>query len=52
MENIVLYLKIVRGVRGVLLAYVVMHHMKVAHIPPGHDSYLNLDEEIITRAHN
>ena len=50
MENIVLHLKLVRGVRGVSLAYVVWHHVKVAHIPPGHDAFLNLDEKMITRA--
>ena len=32
------------------LAYVVWRHVKVAHIPPGSGAYLNLDEEIITRA--
>ena len=45
-----LHLKLVRGVRGVLSAYVVQHHVKVVHILPGHDSYLNIDEEMITRA--
>ena len=35
--------------RGALLAYVVWHHIKVAHIPPRSGAYLNLDE-MITRA--
>ena len=50
MENIVMYLKLVRGIRGALLAYVVEHHIKVAHISPWSSAYLNLDEEIIPRA--
>ena len=32
MENIVTYLKLVRGMKGVPLAYMVRQHMKVAHI--------------------
>ena len=28
----------------------VQCHIKVAHIPPGHDAYLNLDKDIIARA--
>ena len=28
----------------------VWHHVKVAHIPPGTGTYLNLDEEMISRA--
>ena len=50
MENIVLHLKLVRVIRGDPLAYMVQHHVKVAHILPGYGAYLNLDEEIITRA--
>ena len=50
MENIVLLLKIMRGMRGTLLAYVVQHHIKVAHISPGYGAYLNLDKEMIARA--
>ena len=50
MENIVLYLKLIRRVRIFWLTYVVRCHPKVAHIPSGHDAYLNLDEEMITRA--
>ena len=50
MENIVLHLKLVRGLRGVLLAYVVWCHIKLAHISIGYDAYPNLDEELITRA--
>ena len=61
-ENIVLHLKLVRGVRGVPLAYVVWcnvklahilpgydaHHIKVAHISPRYAAYLNLDGIIAT----
>ena len=50
MEKIVLHLKLVREVRGVPLAYVVWHHTNVTHIPPGHYAYLNLDEEMISKA--
>ena len=49
MEDIVMYLKLVRGMRGALLDYVVRHHVKVAHISPGSGAYLNLDEEMIIR---
>ena len=49
-ENIVMYLKLMRGIREALLAYVVRNHVKVAHIPPGSGAYLNLDEEMIARA--
>ena len=45
-----MYLKLVRGMSGTPLAYVVRCHIKVAHIPPGSDAYLNLDEEMIARA--
>ena len=50
MENIVLHLKHVRGVRVVLLAYVVQHHIMVAHISPGYGAYLNLGKEMIVIA--
>ena len=50
MENIIIYLKLMRGMRGGALAYVVQHHVKVAYIPPGSGTYLNLDEEMIIRA--
>ena len=50
-ENIVLYLKLMRGVRGTPLVYVVWHHIKVAHILPEYSAYLNLDKEMIARAH-
>ena len=50
MENIVLDLKLIRGMRETPLAYVVWCHIKVAHILPGYGVYLNLDEEIIARA--
>ena len=49
-ENIVFYLKLITGVMGVLLAYVVWCNVKVAHILPVYDSYMNLDEKMITRA--
>ena len=49
MENIVMYLKLMRGMRGVPLAYVVRCHVKVARIFPGSGTYLNLDEEMIAR---
>ena len=50
MEKIVLHLKLTKEVRVVLLAYVIWCHIKVAYIFPGHDAYLNLDEEMIVRA--
>ena len=50
MQNIVMYLKLMRGMREVPLAYVVQGHIKIAHITPGSGTYLNLDEEMITRA--
>ena len=50
MESIVLHLKLVRGVRGALLAYVVWVQVKVVHILPGYGAYLNLDKEMIIRA--
>ena len=50
MENIVMYLRLLIGTRGGALFYVVWHHVKVAHIPPGSGTYLNLDEEMIARA--
>ena len=46
-EIIVLHL---RGIREVLLAYVVQLHIKVQYILPGYDAFLNLDKEMITRA--
>ena len=51
MESIVLQLKLVRGVTGTPLAYVVWCHVKVAHILPGYLAYLNLDKEVIVRVH-
>ena len=50
MENIVLHLMLIRGVRGALLAYVVGCHIKVAHISPGYGTNSNLDEEMIAKA--
>ena len=47
MENIVLHLKLVKGVRGSSLAFMVRHHIKVAHISPGYSASFNLDEEMI-----
>ena len=49
MRNIVMHLKLMRGMRGALLANVVRHHNKMVHIPPGSAAYLNLDEEMIAR---
>ena len=49
MENIVMYLMLVRGMRGTPLAHVVWRNVKVAHIPPGSGAYLNLNKEMITR---
>ena len=46
MENMVLYLKLIRGVKGTPLIYVVQCHIKVAHISPGWGACLNLDGEI------
>ena len=50
MKNIVMYLKLVKGIRGTSLAYVVHCHIKVVHIPHGSAAYLNLDDEMITKA--
>ena len=47
MENIVMYLKFVRGMREASLAYVVQCYIKVAHISPGSGTDLNLDKEMI-----
>ena len=47
MENIVLHLKLVRGVRGTPFAYVIRQHIKVAHILPEYYAYLNLDERCL-----
>ena len=50
MENVVLYLKIMRGVRGVLLAWVVRQHVKVTHISSWYSVNQNLGEKMIARA--
>ena len=50
MGNIVLHLKLIRGMQGTLLAYVVQNHVKVAHISPGYGAFLKLDNEMIARA--
>ena len=50
MENIVLHLKLMRGMRRTLLTYVVRCHVKVAHVSSGYGAYLNLDEEMIVSA--
>ena len=50
MENIILHLKLLRGVRGVLLAYAVRQNIKIAHISSGHVSYLNLDKDMIAKS--
>ena len=46
MKNIVLHLKLIRGMRGTSLAYLV----QVAHTSQRYDAYLNLDKEMIARA--
>ena len=50
MKDIVMYLKIMRDMKGTPLAFVIWCHGKVAHIPHGSGAYLNLDEEMIARA--
>ena len=50
MENIVLYLMLIRRVRWPSLAYAIQCHVKVAHISPGYGTYLNVDKEMIARA--
>ena len=50
MENIVLYLKLVRGVRGSSLACVIQHHVKVEHILPGYGAHLKVDKGMTARA--
>ena len=51
MENIVLHLMLIRGVREAPLVYVVWCHIKVVHISPEYKAHLNLDKEMIARAH-
>ena len=48
-EAIVLQLKLTRGVQVVPLTCVVRQHVKVVHIRPEYDTYLNFDEEMIIR---
>ena len=50
MENMVLHLKLVRGVREVPLAYVVCCHIKVKHFLNESDKHYNFGEEMIARA--
>ena len=50
MDNIVLHLKLMRLMSVFLLAYVVRCHIKVTSIPPGHDAYINLDENMFNAA--
>ena len=45
-DNIELPLKLVRGKKGTLLAYMVWCHVKVAHTPLGSSAYLNFDQEM------
>ena len=40
MKNLLFHLKLVRGVREVVLAYVVLCHVKVAHTSHGYLAYL------------
>ena len=49
-EAIVLHLKLVRGIRGISLAYMVRQHVKVTHHPHGYVTCPNLDKEFIDRA--
>ena len=49
MEDVVLHFKLMRGVWRTPLAYVVHHHIKVAHRKYGYSAYLNLDKDMITR---
>ena len=46
---IMLHLQLLRRVRGVLLAYMFIQHIKVAHIIARYVVYLNHDEEMIAR---
>ena len=50
MENIVLHLQLIRGVREALLAYVVWCLIRVPCISPGHDAHLTLNKKMGTRA--
>ena len=50
MDNIVLHLKFVRGMMVVSLVFVIRQHVKVAHILPEFDAYLNLDEKMTASA--
>ena len=45
-----LFIKLIRGMWCVSLAYVVRQHVKVAHISSRSGIYLNLDKEMIARA--
>ena len=49
MEAIVLHLRLIKGVRGDPLTYVVRQNVKVVHISPGYSTYLKLDEKMMTR---
>ena len=50
MEVIVLHLRPMRKVRGISLAYVVRQLIKVAHIFPEYNAYLDHDKEMTARA--
>ena len=50
MKNVLLHLKLIRGMRGNLLAYVVQLHIKVSHFLFGYGAYLNIDKEMTARA--
>ena len=45
-----LHLMFIRGMSGILLAYLVQCHVKVAHILPEYSACLNFYKEMITRA--
>ena len=50
MNAIVLYLKLVKGMQGVLLAYLIRQHIKVAQTLPEYNTHLNVEKEMIVRA--
>ena len=50
MKAIVLHLRLVKGLRGVPLSYVIRQHVKAVYVSPGYSAYLNLHKEMISRA--
>ena len=49
MKAIVLYLKLVRRIKGIPLTYMIRQNVKVVHISSWYDAYF--DKEMIARAH-